>query len=181
MRHKQVVISTSMVLMLCHTATSAPDQKSGLGPNGLGQGQTQQVLEWMKLRNQQPFLQEGGKGPEGTYFHVRYKNASSKPLYAGPLLEQSTILLDGIQYQYHGPEPTYFHIQAGEDSFFLMSPDDFVPKIKRSILADTLHRWRWVSGIPQGEHTLSFQFGGRQYGPVLYYWSGAGSWSVPHG
>lgn len=183
MQRKKAAIIVLLALtlwVLCPAATPAPTAPNELGTEGISPALLQQIMEQIKQRYQQPFAEESSSGSEGTCFHVRYKNETAKGVDAGPLLEQSTILLDGKQYSYQGPEPKWFHIQAGEDRWFLMSPDDYVPKVKRSVLADTLHRWRWVSGIEPGEHTLILQFGGRHYGPVHYYWGGTGAWNVPH-
>lgn len=139
-----------------------------------------QELEAYKQHEQLPFAEEYTDGFKGVFFHVRYRNKAARKLDARPLLEQSTIFLDGTQYSYDGPKPTWLVIQAGEDSSFTISPDNYVPKVKRGVLADSLHRWQWVSGIPAGPHTLLLQFGGRQYGPVQYDQPGTGAWVVPH-
>ena len=132
-----------------------------------------------KQHEQLPFAEEFSGGLNGTFFHVHYKNETVKPIDARSFVEQSTIVLDGKTYPYDGPQPTLF-IQAGEDCLFFTTPDLYVPKVKRGVLADSLHRWRWVSGIPAGPHTLRLQFGGRQYGPVQYNQPGTGAWIVPH-
>lgn len=139
-----------------------------------------QELEAYKQHEKLPFAQDYIDGLNGVFFHVRYKNGAKKKLDARPLLEQSTILLDGKQYPYDGPKPTWLVIQAGEDGSFTISPDNYVPKVKHGVLADSLHRWQWVSGIMPGQHTLTLQFGGRQYGPVQYEQPGTGAWIVPH-
>lgn len=133
-----------------------------------------------KQHEQLPFAQEYIDGLNGVFFHARYKNETAKRLDARPLLGQSTILLDGKQYPYDGPKPTWLAIQAGEDSSFTISPDNYVPKVKRGVLTDSLHRWQWVSGIPAGTHTLWLEFGGRLYGPVQYSQPGTSAWTVPH-
>lgn len=132
-----------------------------------------------RQHKQLPFAEEGSDGLNGMLFHVRYKNETVKRLDARPLLEESTIVLDGKTYLYDGPPATGFFIQAGEDLSFLTSPDFYVPKVKRGVLADSLRRWHWVSGISPGTHTLSLQFGGRHYGPVQYDQQGTGAWVVP--
>ena len=132
-----------------------------------------------RQHEQLPFVEEFSDGLNRTFFHVHYKNETGKPIDARPFVEQSTIILDGKTYSYDGPQPTLF-IQAGEDCLFYITPDLYVPKVKRGVLADALRRWRWVSGISPGTHTLSLQFGGRHYGPVRYNQQGTGAWNAAH-
>lgn len=181
MPYKPIAVSLLLILGLCQAAVSAPSQtQRPTMDNVLLQQLLSKLLEQNRLRDQQPIFEEGQKIPTGTFFRIHYKNISSQTLDLGALLKASSIILDGKRYPYQTPEPSLVFLQPGKDEAFSISPENYVPNQKRALLADSLHRWCWVSGITKGEHTLSLQFGGRQYGPVYYYWGGTGPWNVPY-
>ncbi len=170
MQRNLITVSGLYLFLFLIGGTSADENQAALGSQNtlvpLSALSPQEQAAYRR-HEQLPFVEEYSDGLNGTFFHVHYKNETVKPIDARPLVKQSTIVLDGKTYSYDGPQSTLF-IQAGEDSLFFITPDLYVPKVKRGVLADALRRWRWVSGISPGTHTLSLQFGGRHYGPVQY-------------
>lgn len=176
--HRKNIILVSLFFLFSAAGCLADGE--GLSSQNTLRPLSAQELAAYRQHERLPFAEDYSDGLNGTFFHVRYRNETVKGLDARPLLKQSTIVLDGKTYLYDGPQPTSLFIQAGKDSLFFTSPDFYVPKVKRGVLADSLRRWRWVSGISQGTHTLSLQFGGRHYGPVQYNQPGTDAWLVPH-
>lgn len=180
---RNLIVSSLFLFLLLIGSAFGDENQAALNPQNILvplSALSPQEQAAYRQHEQLPFAEEGSDGLNGTFFHARYKNETVKRLDARPLLEQSTIVLDGETYLYDGPPPTYFFIQTGEDRSFFTSPDFYVPKVKRGVLADSLRQWRWVSGISPGTHTFSLQFGGRHYGPVQYDQQGTGAWVVPH-
>jgi hypothetical protein len=104
-------------------------------------------------------------------FMVDYTNDTDHILVIPKLIEESSIIFDGLEYPltvlaFGGMS----NLRPGETWTYAFTLDSYISGAQKQGYDKDLNRWRWRTAIKPGKHTLALKFFGKESRPISFLW-----------
>jgi len=113
------------------------------------------------------------KAQDSPTFLVEYSNDGDADADIPSLMGGSVAVIDGVEYAQRGvPFVGNPALKPGQTKPFRIQLSGYLPGARKVGYSQELRRWRWNVPLANGRHTLRLLLGGKEYGPIAFFWEG---------